>query len=310
MVSNSTGHRSLSIRHASFDLPPIFLHVDDPSFELYALYKELLQKPTSFAESLSSPAGVEKHEEEHLVSLADGIYIESMSIGTLSAFADIHLSTSKTGLPVAIDTERSPLSISPISVRHIALPWNALTQAVSAHILAEALLNAPLVLGSLQLFFNPTGLVRSIRKGVANMIDLPMQGLQQGPLQFIAGVGQGSVSLVREISGWSLSSAIGFGRAASNAIAGSLISRSSDSAIKPAAASLDSENSQTELPPMVYPARLPLQLPCSSIGLGEVLCFSEANNVTIHQGLGQPLEQGAFKLGNPLVVFADRKSVV
>ena len=83
----------------------------------------------------------------------------------------------------------------------MSLPPDVLLRALKDHALAEALLNAPLVLGSLELFFNPTGLVRSIRRGVANMIDLPMQGLQQGPLQFISGVGQGSASFLKEISG-------------------------------------------------------------------------------------------------------------
>lgn len=78
----------------------------------------------------------------------------------------------------------------------------SILDGVVAHFLAEALLNAPLVIGSLQLFFNPTGLVRSIQRGVADMIDLPMQGLQRGgALEFLAGVGHGSVSLVREVSG-------------------------------------------------------------------------------------------------------------
>lgn len=77
-----------------------------------------------------------------------------------------------------------------------------MVERIIGHAMSEALLSAPLVLGSLQLFFNPTGLVRSIQRGVSDMIELPLQGLQRGSaLEFFTGIGQGSASLVKEISG-------------------------------------------------------------------------------------------------------------
>ena len=61
-----------------------------------------------------------------------------------------------------------------------------------AHGVAEALLNAPQVLGSLSLLFNPTGLVRSVRAGVADLIGLPLAALQNQSLaQARAAGGQG-----------------------------------------------------------------------------------------------------------------------
>ena len=51
-----------------------------------------------------------------------------------------------------------------------------------AHVVAEALLNAPQVLGSLSLLFNPTGLVRSVRAGVSDFIGLPLAALQNQSL--------------------------------------------------------------------------------------------------------------------------------
>lgn len=58
------------------------------------------------------------------------------------------------------------------------------------------------VLGSLSLLFNPTGLVRSVRAGVGDLIGLPLAALQNQSLsQFISGVGLGSVSLVKHTLG-------------------------------------------------------------------------------------------------------------
>lgn len=53
-------------------------------------------------------------------------------------------------------------------------------QGMLAHYAAEALLNAPAVLGSLELFLNPTGLVHSVGQGVEDLISLPMAALQVG----------------------------------------------------------------------------------------------------------------------------------
>ena len=66
------------------------------------------------------------------------------------------------------------------------------------------ILSAPIAVGSLQLLFDPVGLIRSVRKGVVDLVQLPMAGIQQGSLStFFTGLGQGSVSLVKEVSSMS-----------------------------------------------------------------------------------------------------------
>ena len=53
------------------------------------------------------------------------------------------------------------------------------------------------VVGSLELLGNPTGLVRSIGTGVADLVSLPYDALTRGPGAFLAGVTRGVSSLVR-----------------------------------------------------------------------------------------------------------------
>ncbi|KAL4522616.1 hypothetical protein Ndes2526A_g01019 [Nannochloris sp. 'desiccata'] len=299
VITTLDGDRSISITDASLELPPLFLNIDDSSFELYVQYKALLEKPTGFQKAIAIQAQPVRQDEAKLKLCSKRVHVNNLQIGQLNAIADIHLTPARTGLPVAVDTDRSPLSISKISIHNISAPLHLLLQGLTKHIVAEALLNAPLVLGSLQLFFNPTGLVRSIQRGVANMIDLPLQGLQHGPLQFIAGVGQGSVSLVKEISEWSLSSVVGFSRAASNALVGSF-ARSSIGGLSPAPSSELESLPQTKTA-LVYgfvslADQLGLNLHDS---IGEILLVSVASDTVIQQS-----EQAVFKLSQPVVIFA------
>lgn len=85
--------------------------------------------------------------------------------------------------------------------------------------MAEALLNAPQILGSLSLLLNPTGLVHSVRRGVGDLIGLPLAALQaRSASQFLSGLGLGSVSLVRHLGGWTLESIAGFSQAFARAV--------------------------------------------------------------------------------------------
>ena len=60
--------------------------------------------------------------------------------------------------------------------------------------------SAGLLVGSLEILGSPTGLVRSIGNGVADMFSMPYRGLTRGPGQFISGVRQGTGSLLWHLS--------------------------------------------------------------------------------------------------------------
>jgi len=61
--------------------------------------------------------------------------------------------------------------------------------------------NAPYLFGSLQVLFDPVGMVRSVRNGLLDMVRLPLEGLQKRSISsFLSGLGYGSATLLREIS--------------------------------------------------------------------------------------------------------------
>ena len=61
--------------------------------------------------------------------------------------------------------------------------------------------SAPYLFGSLQVLFDPVGLVRSVRRGLFDMVRLPLQGLQKRSVSsFLSGLGYGSATFLKEIS--------------------------------------------------------------------------------------------------------------
>jgi len=89
-----------------------------------------------------------------------------------------------------------------VAVRDVIVRPDILLRALTAHAIAEAMLNAPQFFGSLQLLLNPTGLVQSVQRGLADMINLPLEGWnQRSATRFFAGIGRGSASLFTGVSG-------------------------------------------------------------------------------------------------------------
>lgn len=65
--------------------------------------------------------------------------------------------------------------------------------------------------GSLDLLFNVTGLVRGVGAGLADLFQLPLSGLSSASLSaFVSGIWSGWASLFSHVSGWTLTSVGGF----------------------------------------------------------------------------------------------------
>ncbi|KAK3285822.1 hypothetical protein CYMTET_6588 [Cymbomonas tetramitiformis] len=134
------------------------------------------------------------------------LYLERLEVGQLEVLADVHISG-----PVALDTRQTPLALSRLHAHGLLYHPQALAHAVAARCLADLILNAAGVVGSLELLFNPTGLVHNVSAGVHDLLTLPLAALANySPPQFISGLGLGSLSLARHTADWTLTSIAGF----------------------------------------------------------------------------------------------------
>ena len=240
-MQQAMSFRNTWVDDCTLRVPPIAASVDDALLLFLEQYRRKdttmsIPAGSSSSSSNSSNATKEKVKEsgeedtyiqtlcqqlkqEAQAAAGSRLFIGSARIEEISLLLDVHVSMGTAGVPVAIDTNRSPLTLSKIAVKNALFRPDVILRGLAAHGMAEALLNAPGMLGSLQLLFNPTGLVRSVRQGMSDLVNLPLAALQAGsPADFIAGLGYGTTSLLKHISGWTLTSISGFSFAFSRAV--------------------------------------------------------------------------------------------
>ncbi len=72
---------------------------------------------------------------------------------------------------------RAPVTLAGLQGQHLLFRPGVMLQAAAAHFTAEALMNIPRMLGSLELLMNPTGLLTSVSAGLEDLLGLPFAAL-------------------------------------------------------------------------------------------------------------------------------------
>ncbi|KJE91315.1 vacuolar protein sorting 13B isoform 4 [Capsaspora owczarzaki ATCC 30864] len=146
---------------------------------------------------------------EQQLTKAPATFTETIHIAPVCIVVTVHAS-----IKVFISIDRMPLYLSPIVLRHVhAQTSRVFSSVVASKYKSNLLYSAPSLVGSLELLGNVTGLIRSIRAGVSDLVSLPLAGLRghrAGPNRFLAGLGEGSLSFVRHVAAGSLSSIASF----------------------------------------------------------------------------------------------------
>jgi vacuolar protein sorting-associated protein 13B len=79
------------------------------------------------------------------------------------------------------------------------LAWTKASQTIKYYNLFSCDISG-WVVGSLEILGSPTGLVRSIGNGIADMFRMPYEGFTRGPGAFVGGVTRGMGSLLKHVS--------------------------------------------------------------------------------------------------------------
>ena len=130
-----------------------------------------------------------------LSEYARPIRLQRLSIEALSLDLSVHAS-----LKLFIASDHSPLVFAAFERTDVFSSPAQFARAVAMHYASGAIFRAGWVVGSLELLGNPTGLVRSVGAGVADLFRLPYAGLARGPGAFLAGASSGMTSFVRNVS--------------------------------------------------------------------------------------------------------------
>lgn len=151
-----------------------------------------------------SEAGDPPEHFNQFLNLEPQFYVRNLHIDRVKFLVTLRIAQ-----PVLINTHQAPVSLASFKVKESHFPLVVLIRGLLAHYTTQAVVNAPGVLGSMDILLNVTGLVKGIQAGLTDLLRLPLHGIQYGPHGFLFGLGAGGFSLVRHISVWTFTSIAG-----------------------------------------------------------------------------------------------------
>ncbi|XP_065557118.1 intermembrane lipid transfer protein VPS13B-like isoform X2 [Artemia franciscana] len=132
-------------------------------------------------------------------SVCNPLVLERFFVSEISGSLSI-----RSSVKIYLALDHTPVKIGNFTRQDVLSTSYDLGQAFSAHCLSNILFKAGIVLGSLEIIGSPTLLVQRFSTGFKDFVKLPYHGLFEGPKGFIAGVLNGSVSLISHITGGTL----------------------------------------------------------------------------------------------------------
>ncbi|XP_048244061.1 vacuolar protein sorting-associated protein 13B-like isoform X2 [Haliotis rufescens] len=188
-------------------LSPLSLYIDDTF--IYRLLREMEAFiPNILHCDINKPIKVKrlpKSVKSTACALSQPVRIHYLCIQPISMLLSVHAS-----MKLFLASDHTPLSFGKFERKNLYTSSHQLTRALAMHYASGAIFRAGIVVGSLEILGNPTGLVRSIGTGVADMFRLPYTGLTRGPGAFIGGISGGMSSLLRNVSAGMITSVTNF----------------------------------------------------------------------------------------------------
>jgi len=145
-----------------------------------------------------------------MIKLNHAILISPLRIEHLCLEPVSILVSVRATLKMFIATNGTPLNFGRFEMRNVCSTVPQVVRAVTMHYASGAIFRAGLVVGSLEILGNPTGFVRHVGDGVADMFCMPYRGLTVGPGAFLAGITRGMASITRHLSVGTLTSITNF----------------------------------------------------------------------------------------------------
>ena len=189
------------------------LRIKVEPLEIYA-EDTFIYRLLSLAESFAPPLQLSSHDRRDMREVAvrsvgrqilHPINIGSIQVEDLKILLSIHAS-----LKMYLSADHMPIVLGTFTCHPTRTIQKELTRKVLYHYLTQALVRAGLMLGSLEILANPTGLIRSVGQGIADFFSLPYDGLTRGPSAFVSGISSGIGSFFRHASVGALTSITNF----------------------------------------------------------------------------------------------------
>ena len=136
------------------------------------------------------------------------VFIGSLHVSKL----EFELTLRNSSMPMFVGIDDTLVRFTQLDVMQVFATKELLVKELLANYLADALLNSPALIGSLEIIGNPTGFIRAISSGMWDLVALPMEEMQHGfgPGALLRGVARGWLSWFKHVSHGALSSVSGF----------------------------------------------------------------------------------------------------
>ena len=188
-----------------FEVSPIFLFIEDRFIVAVMDYLSTFSfnSPTVKKEFNQSTRLVSFPDRvaEALSSLSVSVNFDQLKVRAVSL--DLSLRSS-VKLYIALD--HSPLRLDAFERSLVLTTPYRLGQTLAMHYVSSALFKAGWVVGSMELLGSPTALARTVTLGLKDFVRLPYQGIWRGPRGFLAGILNGSASLVSHVTAGTVTS--------------------------------------------------------------------------------------------------------
>ena len=137
--------------------------------------------------------------ESHI--LAYPLIIRKFVIEKLDFFLSLH-----TSIQIYIAIDRTSLKFKEFALESILITPYHFGTNFSKHYIYNAIYSVPSIVGSFELAGNLTGLVRNVTSGLKDFVQMPYNGLLNGPVDFLIGLSDGSKSLLAHLSAGTITS--------------------------------------------------------------------------------------------------------
>ncbi|XP_065177924.1 uncharacterized protein LOC135808631 [Sycon ciliatum] len=198
-------------------LPRLVVHVEDALLAQLTALKDFANIAVSPHEDRSADAPLKQVSLCGLpapLAKAMPTALHPLRIGEWSV-SQIHISlTMHTSRKVFVSIDQSPLRLEAFRLWPGLSSPVTLLETASLHYISLALSSLGWLVSSLELLGSPGGLVRNVGYGVRDLVQLPYQGLSQGPSSFLNGLSGGTTSLLRHLSAGVLTSLSHFAESA------------------------------------------------------------------------------------------------
>jgi len=165
--------------------------------------------PTEDIQSDSSVAGSGVFTGNNILAQkTPQLYIRRLQLGKFYIVATLRTTT----LPISVSVDKTPLRFSAVVLEHVCEVPHEILKELAANYIADAILDTPSMIGSLEILGNPVGFARSVGAGFYDLFALPLRAVRHGygPGGIMRGIARGWTSLLLHVSEGALMSVSGF----------------------------------------------------------------------------------------------------